>query len=126
MNNYPPGAEHDPNAPWNQLDPPEWEGEYDVEYSKDDKMNFDVILTDNAGGTCSFDSYDLCSDMTEEEYDTFEKEMKSEGDNPEFDKKFTKLVEDYYEKYEPEFDNWPNPEEERADELYDRLRDEGF
>ena len=25
MNNYPPGAEHDPNAPYNQQDPPEVE-----------------------------------------------------------------------------------------------------
>lgn len=128
MSNYPPGAEHDPNAPWNQGEPPVWEGEYDINYGKsEDRLDFDVVLTDSGGGTCTFDSFDLLSTLDAEEFEEFEKF--AEANTLELDKRFTELVTLYVETYDPEFDNHPNPEEERWAAMEDRLdeiRDEGI
>ena len=46
---YPPGAEHDPNAPWNQSDPDAVQME--VEYSCTMRRTADVETTDYVPGT---------------------------------------------------------------------------
>ena len=46
---YPPGAEHDPNAPWNQSDPDPVEKE--IDYSCTMRRTANVETTDYAPGT---------------------------------------------------------------------------
>ena len=51
--NYPPGAEHDPNAPYNQVDVPE--KEFDVTCSKNKKKTVTVITNNYIPGASGVD-----------------------------------------------------------------------
>ena len=53
VSNYPPGAEHDPNAPYNQSDVPE--KEFDVTCSQTLSKTVTVITNDYIPGACGVD-----------------------------------------------------------------------
>ena len=51
--NYPPGAEHDPNAPYNQEDPPE------VEVTVTEKLVKEDVISSWGGHYCCDSEFDL-------------------------------------------------------------------
>lgn len=59
---YPPGAEFDPNAPWNQVDPPEvtYDATATVVLRKDDEVCTDMVYCDDG-------DISLCEDVTVKE-----------------------------------------------------------
>ena len=61
--NYPPGADADPNAPWNQPEPPEFV-EYDVIDDGDSVDDFSVTVQTDDGGTYTDYLYKILSDLS--------------------------------------------------------------
>jgi len=95
--NYPAGADADPNAPWNQADEPEWNGEFDVEPSDNIEDFMITMFSTSPQATHRLNLYTLVQKYAQGEDDYFLNaiSMPNPEKNPELMKIIERLLGDY-------------------------------
>ena len=125
--NYPSGADADPNAPWNQVDSPEYSGNFEIIGDAGEISDVNIKLIDDEGGTASAYLDEMLQYFDEIEYEKIENYFRKAllmNPRPEgFDKILSKVVNKYYENADVEFerdeyepDNDPDFERDDASE----------
>ena len=122
----PTRAEHDPNAPWNEKDSPEWEGEFEYEFNKDGVLEITLEIKD--GIPYILDPDYLFDSMEENEWEWWEDAMKSKEirNGGIFLCKLMKLINDYVEDNNIEWE-WEDPQDAidaAAEDAFEAMRDE--
>lgn len=72
MNNYPPGSENDPAAPWNEKEPTQIECDECNGEGFIDPEDYDEIMTENTCQTCNGSGTVLSDEEDDEDFDDFE------------------------------------------------------
>ena len=125
---YPAGAEFDPRAPWNQEDLPEWDGEFS--YYVNEGGVLEILLEIEGASSYPLDADYLFENLPEGEWEWWINAIKDEKvrKSKEFDEKLTKLVNEYVNNNEIDWE-WANSQDEKdaaAEDAYERMRDERY
>ncbi len=104
---YPPGAEFDPRAPWNEEGPFEYK-DYDVIKDTNDFYSFTIRLTDSGGGIATTSLYDMLekTKASDELWDYFELALNTKPRPSDFHDKLENVAKEYFEFVE--FDDYPD------------------
>jgi len=112
---YPAGAEHDPNAPWNQSD--NSMKDFSVEFMKKYPQDFQISATSEDGGFKEWSGPELLDDCDEEEILEYFEQFNGEYTKEIVEsKEFQKWADKLFEYVIPEDFEWDYPEDTQEDE----------
>jgi len=119
---YPAGAEHDPNAPWNQSD--DSMSDFRVEFMKKYPIDFQIRAENESGGFKEWSGPELVDECDDEEIVEYFSQFKEYSKDIVNDKEFLGWVDKLFDSVVPEDFEWDYPEDLQEDEgdYYYQLR----